>query len=76
MTKADSRDALVGYPEIARLTGRTENSVRQLAHHGVLPQRAYYAYPVWWLRDVQKWIKDDPKARAVRPPGLPRPGGK
>lgn len=72
----NSRDALVGYPEIARLTARTENSVRQLAHQGVLPQRAYHGYPVWWLRDIQKWIKADPKAKGARPPGLPRPGGK
>lgn len=76
MKKSSTRPTLVGYPEIARLTGRTENSVRQLAHQGLMPDRAYYAYPIWWASDIDSWLKEDPKAKAVRPPGLPRPGGK
>lgn len=71
-----TRDKLIGYKEIAELTGRTANSVRQMAHHGGLPPRATPQYPIWYLQDIKDWIKTDPAAMAKRPPGAPRPGGR
>lgn len=51
---------LVTYDEISHMSGGRlkADSLRMTASRGKLPKRAHPRFPVWWIEDIETWLKD------------------
>lgn len=61
-----TRPILADYRDVAVVTGQTVNHLRALYSRGVMPPRAHPRAPVWYLADIEEWVRTDPRATPSR----------